>query len=110
MRGRGRSWRSSSWKSRRSRERASGCSPVLAWAPVVGRRGFFEEASEIARRRTLACLGDLFRRILGDDAAALIPGAGTHVDDPVAGGDNAHVMLHDNDRVAGFDEAVQLLE
>ena len=44
----------------------------------------------------------------GDDAAALVAGARADVDDPVAAGDDAHVVLDHDDRVAGVDQAVQL--
>ncbi len=37
-----------------------------------------------------------------------LTGAGPHVDDPVAGGDDAHVVLDDDHRVAGVDEPVEL--
>jgi len=35
------------------------------------------------------------------DSASFVTGAGAHVDDPVAAGDDAHVVLDQDDRIAG---------
>src|SRR5919112_4542755 len=45
---------------------------------------------------------------LRDHAAAFVARTGAHVDYPVACRDDAHLVLDDDDRVAGFDEAVEL--
>src|SRR5438046_2006274 len=53
--------------------------------------------------------GDFGGWALGDDAAALVSGAGAKVDDPIAGRGDLHVVLDDDDGVAGVDEAEELL-
>ena len=52
--------------------------------------------------------GDLAGRAGRDDAAAFVAGAGADVDDPVAAGDDVHVVLDDDDGVARVDQAVEL--
>jgi hypothetical protein len=47
-------------------------------------------------------------RSLGDDPATLLAGAWSHIDDPVAGRDDAHVVFDDDDGVAGVDETIEL--
>src|SRR5690606_33139826 len=56
------------------------------------------------RRRAAAFLArDVARRPGRDDAAALLPRARTDIDDPVASGGDAHVVLDRDDGVAGID-------
>src|SRR5687767_10795460 len=44
---------------------------------------------------------------LEDDLAAVVAGAGAEVDDPVGVGHDRLVVLDDDDRLAGVDEAVE---
>ena len=50
---------------------------------------------------------DRFWRALGDHLAAAGAALGPHVDDPVGGLDDVEVVLDDDDRVAGVDDALQ---
>src|SRR5690349_4971921 len=50
-------------------------------------------------------------RSAGDDElAALVAAFGTKVQDPIGALDNIEVMLDDENRVAGFDEALEAVE
>jgi hypothetical protein len=53
--------------------------------------------------------GDLLRRTRGHDPAAMLAGAGPHIDHPVAGGDDAHLVFDDDNGVTGIHESLQLL-
>lgn len=59
-------------------------------------------AVEIPRRGTCRHRDEL-RRTGCYDAAALVSCAGPDVDDPIAGGGQRHIMLHQDDGVAGVD-------
>ena len=50
---------------------------------------------------------DLLGGALGDDMAAMDPGAGPHIDDPIGGADRLLVMLDDDDRVAEIAQPLQ---
>jgi hypothetical protein len=60
--------------------------------------------------------GGLAVPIAGDDGrwtgcnnlSALIACTGADVDDPVTGCDDLHIVLYNNDRVAGYDKVLQL--
>ncbi len=49
-----------------------------------------------------------FRRTGCDDLTAFISGARAYIDDPVARCNHIHVVLDDDDRVAGLHKAVEL--
>ena len=51
-----------------------------------------------------------FRDTAGDDPSAIVTGTRPHVNDPVARGDDAHVVFDDDDGIAGVDECVELSE
>ena len=51
--------------------------------------------------------GDVLGRALGDELAAVLAGLGTEVEDPVGGFDDVEVVLDDEQRVAGIDEAAE---
>ena len=53
---------------------------------------------------------DRFGRALGDDMAAMHPGARPHIDDPVGGADRLLVVLDDDDRVAEVAQPLQRLQ
>ncbi len=104
----------------------SSCSPLalagFAWwyvlsprrvSSVSGASGYLalgqhrlEHLTRVAARR----LGDLLRRALGDDGAALVAALGTEVDDPVGRLDHVEVVLNDDDRVALLDQTAQNLQ
>src|SRR4051794_11685641 len=81
------------------------------WPCYTKKSGSCQEARQV--RRGAAGVGfwqlcKVIGRTGADDLSAFVAGAGTHVDDPVAVGDHLHVVLDDDDGVAGIDEAVQL--
>jgi hypothetical protein len=45
----------------------------------------------------------------GNDTATIFPGPRSQIDDPIHLRDGAHVMFDDYDRIAGVDEALQVL-
>src|SRR6185437_14088428 len=64
-----------------------------------------EEGSGPARRHD----DNLFGRPRSDDLAAVVPGARTDIDNPVAARDHVHVVFDDDHRIAGYHEPVELL-
>ncbi len=54
--------------------------------------------------------GDVFGRAGGDDLTAFVAAVGTEIDNPVGGFDHFHVVLDDDDGVAGVDQLVQHFE
>ncbi len=53
---------------------------------------------------------DHVRETGSDDPTTIVTGTRPHVDDPVARGDDAHVVLDDDDGVTSIDECVELPE
>jgi len=68
----------------------------------------FEEAHKIWGGLTFGRFCNVGRRTARDDATAVFARAGTDIDDPIAAGDDAHVVLHDNHGVSRYNEAVEL--
>ncbi len=78
----------------------------IAWSAVFRQRDGPLAAQERASDR--ARLGeDHLERAVGDDLAAMLPGPGSDVDDPVGGPDRLLVMLDDKHRVAQVAQAGQ---
>src|SRR4051812_44190802 len=67
-----------------------------------------EEIGEIRGGPARRSRRDIDRVPGRDDAAAFVAGARPDVDDPVAGRDDAHLVLDDDDGVARGDQAVEL--
>ncbi len=63
---------------------------------------------EIRRGPTASGLRDRFRSALHNDAATAFAGAGTDFDNPIAGGNHAHVVLDHYDGISGVNQAVEL--
>ena len=76
-------------------------------APPLGGHLDLHLAAEVLAGDRLRVACDLVDRALGDDLAAVLAGAGAHVDDVVGGAHRLLVVLDDDDRVA---EVAELLE
>jgi hypothetical protein len=64
---------------------------------------------EIAGGETAFRFRNDARDAAGNDTASIFPGPRSQVDDPIHLRDGAHVMFDDYDRIAGVDEALQVL-
>ena len=64
---------------------------------------------EIAGGETAFSFRNNARDTAGNDTASIFPGPRSQVDDPIHLRDGAHVMFDDYDRIAGVDEALQVL-
>ena len=69
-----------------------------------------QEPREVRRRPAALARRHVGRGPGGDDPPALVAGARTHVDDVIAAGGDAHVVLNADDGVALVDEPVQHAE
>ena len=67
-----------------------------------------QKLKEIRRCPTAGCFRDRFRSALHNDTAATFAGAGADFDNPIAGGNNSHVVLDDDDGISGLNQAVEL--
>src|SRR5665811_1439374 len=68
-----------------------------------------ESSSEIRSGLAAFCGRNSRRNARGHDAAAFIPRARSHVDDPVALRDQRHIVLDNEHRIAAIHQAVELL-
>src|SRR5687767_1478416 len=82
--------------------------PAYREREIEGSAVQFHVALEVCGGAAPGGARDVARGALGDDSAAFVARAGADVDDVVAGGDDVHVVLDDDDGVAGLDEAVEL--
>lgn len=64
---------------------------------------------EIGGGETAFCFRNEERDAAGNDTAAIFPSPRSQIDDSVHLPDGAHVMFDDHDRIAGVDEALQVL-
>src|SRR6478736_1583443 len=69
-----------------------------------------QKPRQVRRRPAAASAGDDFWRTSSDDEPAFVAGAGTDVDHPIGGGDDARVVLDDDDGVARRSERLQLTD
>src|SRR3954468_4417069 len=67
-----------------------------------------EKPRQIRRGAARVPPRDIARHAGRDDAAALIPGAGTDIDDPVASGHDPHLVFDDDDGISSVDERIEL--
>ena len=67
-------------------------------------------AGQIMAGQRIGIGGDLGRRSLGDDLAAMHAGAGADIDDIIGGPDRVLVMLDDDHRIAEAAQAPQRIE
>src|SRR5581483_237513 len=67
-----------------------------------------QKLMEIRRSPTAGCLRDRFRSALHNDTATAFAGAGSDFDNPIGGGNQAHVVLDDYDGISGLNQAVEL--
>jgi hypothetical protein len=63
---------------------------------------------QVRRGAAVAIAGYFGRRSGNDDFASFVAGSGTDVDDPIAMGNDLHIVLNDDHCVAGIDQPVQL--
>src|SRR5512140_2161862 len=77
-------------------------------APLSSESRSAKKSREKRSRATLRRPRDLLRCSLRHNAAALVARSGTDVDDPVASGHHAHVVLPDDVRIPGLDEPIEL--
>jgi hypothetical protein len=54
------------------------------------------------------CSRNLLGSSLSHNQSALLAGSGTDVDDPIAAGDNVHIVLNHHHGVAGLHQLMQL--
>ena len=72
---------------------------ALAAGTALGRDGDPAAAGEVGGGQGLFGFEDVGERAFGDDSAAVLAGAGPHVDDVVGGTHDGLVVLDDEDRV-----------
>ena len=89
--------------------RAADGEPLQRHAPLAGELDAAAPGEILAGQRGLVG-HDLLRRALGHDAAAVLAGAGPHVDDVVRQAHGLLVVLHDDDGVAEVAQAQQRLD
>src|SRR3954454_23882006 len=75
--------------------------------PWANRQSALDVGREMLAGEGGALGHEVGRRALEDDAAAVVAGAGAEVDDPVGMRHDGLMMLDDDDRLAGLDEAVE---
>src|ERR1041385_2275133 len=83
--------------------------PAVATSPPLGNR-YLQVPGEIPSRERRGVGGDLLRRSLRHDLAAVDPGARAHVDHVVGRDDRLAVVLDDDDRVAALPQFAEQRE
>ena len=68
---------------------------------------FFSLRLKISSGDAFGACADVLRRAAGDDHAARVPAAGTHVDDIVGIADHVKIVLDDHDRCAVVDQCLK---
>jgi hypothetical protein len=79
-------------------------------AAALGRHGDAAAAGQVGAGQRVRVGGDLLRRAFGDHPAAVLAGAGAHVDHVVGHADGVFVVLDDDHRVADVAQAAQGFE